>query len=142
MNPKTAGKQTEKKGLTMDMSRYSGSAFISVDDMRGGPRRMKISGFYIGNFDRPVLEFDESDDELTLNVTNTKVLVAQYGKDGRDWVGKEIELYLGETEYKGQKHESVLVRPVSPAIPFKERREPPKPEPKEVPADLNDEIPF
>jgi hypothetical protein len=37
-----------------------------------------------------------------------------YGKDSRDWVGCRIELFGGETEYQGQKTDSVLVRPISP----------------------------
>jgi hypothetical protein len=43
-------------------------------------------------------------------------LVRAYGPDSDDWVGKEIELYLGEVEYQKDFQPAVLVRPVSPSI--------------------------
>jgi len=115
----------------MDMSKFTGESFLKHADVAGGPRREKVVGVRMGSFDRPVLEF-ESGCKLALNSTNAKTLVGFYGKDSRDWIGVTIELYPGQTEYQGQKTDSVLVRPISPAKPFKERQ---TPEPE-------DEIPF
>lgn len=97
----------------MDMTEYAGTAFIGYDDIRNGPRQETITDVTIGNYDKPVLAF-ESGAQFSLNKTNTRVLVRAYGKDSRDWVGCRIELFGGETEYQGQKTNSVLVRPISP----------------------------
>ena len=120
----------------MDMTKYSGETFLKFDDVANGPRRETIVDVGIGGFDKPVLEF-ESGEKLSLNATNTRVLVKFYGKDSRDWVGVTIELFPGQTEFKGAKQNSVLVRPISPGKPFKERH---TPEPEKPP--MNDDIPF
>ena len=121
----------------MDMSKYSGETFLKFEDVANGPRREKVVDVGIGGFDKPVLEF-ESGEKLSLNATNNRVLCKFYGKDSRDWVGNTIELYPGETEYQGKKKSSVLVRPISPGKPFRERH---APEP-EKPPEMNDDIPF
>jgi hypothetical protein len=54
-----------------------------------------------------------------------------------DWIGKEIELSLGEIEYQGTPQEAILVSPISPPI---EKKTPPKP--KSSDGGMNDEIPF
>jgi hypothetical protein len=127
----------------MDMSKYTGSPYIKPDDVRQGPLKLRIKNVSEGSFDRPMLEFVDFDGKFSLNVTNTKTLTAHYGKNSDDWIGQEIELYLGQAPYDGKTIDSVLVRPISPTIPFKDRRDlPPEPKPEPVAIDLNDEIPF
>jgi hypothetical protein len=85
----------------MDISKYLGSAFRKVADVRvNGPLRMFIARVVEGKFDKPDLVFDDGT-RLSLSVTNTRNLVRDYGTDAADWIGKEIELYVGETEYEG-----------------------------------------
>jgi hypothetical protein len=36
-----------------------------------------------------------------VNATNNRILMRAYGRNSDDWVGKEIELYLGEIEFQG-----------------------------------------
>lgn len=123
----------------MDMSQYIGASFVKFQDVAHGPRTEKIAAIRQGGYDRPVAQF-ESGDSLSLNSTNVKTLIRHYGKDGRDWIGMTIELYAGQTEYRNEKKDSVLVRPISPPKPFDERV---RPEPKKLLAgDMNDEIPF
>jgi hypothetical protein len=43
----------------------------------------------------------ETGDVFSVNATNNRTLVRSYGKDSDAWVGKEIELHLGEIEYQG-----------------------------------------
>jgi hypothetical protein len=45
-----------------------------------------------------------------------------YGRESRDWIGREIELYIGATTYQGREQESVLVKPISPPIPVSGRK--------------------
>lgn len=124
----------------MDITKYLGSAFLRVGDVKvNGPIRMVIESVTEGKFDKPDLTFDDGT-RLSLNVTNTRTLARAYGTDGAGWIGKEIELYLGETEYEGKLQESILVKPISPSI---EKRPPPKPKGEsDKRGDLDDEIPF
>lgn len=98
----------------MDMRKFAGSAFIKLEDDRDGlPRVETITSVDEGNFGRPVLKF-ETGERLTLNATNVKALINAYGADDRDWIGCEIELFVGQTKYQGQYKDSILVRPFSP----------------------------
>ena len=112
----------------VDMLQYVNSPFLKVEHLREGTRKLKIAAIKAGNYNQQVLEFEDTDDQLALNVTNVKTLIAVFGRNSDDWIGKEIELYLGETIYEGKPRESVLVRAVSPAIPFKDRTPSPKTE--------------
>ena len=100
---------------------------------------MVIESVTEGKFDKPDLTFDDGT-RLSLNVTNTRILARAYGTDSADWIDKEIELNVGETEYQGKLQESILVKPISPPI---EKRPPPKPKGEsDKRGDLDDEIPF
>jgi hypothetical protein len=103
----------------MDMSKYGGAAFLKFDDVVSAPRRAKVVSVEIGAFDKPVLEF-ESGEKLSLNATNVRTLCKHFGQDSRGWAGITIEVFAGETEFKGVKQNSALVRPVtlSDDIPF------------------------
>jgi hypothetical protein len=124
----------------MDITKYLGSAFRRVGDVKvNGPIRVVITSAAEGQFDKLDLTFDDGT-RLSLSVTNTRTLVRAYGTESADWIGKEIELYLGETQYKGELQESILVKPISPPI---KKRPPPKPKGEsDRRGDLDDEIPF
>jgi hypothetical protein len=118
-----------------------GSAFIKLEEFEG-PRQEKIADVRIGDFDKLVLHLD-SGDRLSLNATNTKTLARAYGRDSRDWQGKVVELFIGQTKFKGAMQDSILVRPISPPLPVEQRRAPePTVEPVTTAADIDDEIIF
>jgi hypothetical protein len=101
---------------TMDITKYLGSAFLKVGDVKvNGPIRLVIASTAEGKFDKLDPAFDDGT-RLSLNVTNTRVLARAYGTDDADWIGKEIELNVGETEYEGKLQESILVKPISPPV--------------------------
>jgi hypothetical protein len=99
----------------MDMRKYSGETYIKTVDVRGGPLRAKIAVVREGQYGRPDLVF-ETGEILSLNATNNKILIRAYGPNSEDWIGKEIELFLGEVEYQKKMREAVIVRPVSPPL--------------------------
>ena len=118
----------------MDMSKYAGSAFLSLDDVVDGPIRGEIVHVELGSFDKPVVTFSNGC-RFSLNVTNSQALIKAFGKESDDWIGEQIELYAGELKYRGEVRPSVLARPLVQR----------KPEPKAAPkgsGDPNDEIPF
>jgi hypothetical protein len=133
-----SSKQRRERKLTMNMTKYAGAAFIKFEDVAQGPQRQTIADVRMGGYDRPVLEF-ESEHSLSINATNTRTLIKSYGEDSRDWIGLTIELYAGQIEFKGEKTNSVLVRPVSPGKPLKEWHAAERPAAR---AELDDEIPF
>jgi hypothetical protein len=98
----------------MDMRKYAGAMFIKVDDVRDGALRMQIAAIKEGQFEKADMVF-ESGEVLSLNATNTRILIREYGRDSADWIGKEVELRLGQVPFGGQLQDSVVVKPISPA---------------------------
>jgi len=98
----------------MDMRRY-GRGFVTLDDVRNGPRQEKIVAVTINErFNCPELEF-ESGDVFSLNVFNTRVMNRAYGPESDYWIGQIVELRLGHyiDNKDGQKKETVTLHPVS-----------------------------
>lgn len=118
----------------MNMSEYSGSAFVKINDLADGPERKTIANVEIGRYGRPVLTFTDRS-RLSVNVTNNKVLVRAFGDDDEAWVGQKIELYAGRTRYEDGETDSVLVRPFSPSAATR------KPQ-SDSDDSMSDEIPF
>jgi hypothetical protein len=104
----------------MDMRKYYGESFIRVIDVADGPLDETIAVIRQGKYDKPDLIF-ESGDILSLNATNFKALIRAYGSNSDDWIGKEIKLKKGQTEYQGEPQDSVVIEPVSPALSAKEK---------------------
>jgi hypothetical protein len=124
----------------MDISEHISGGFLKVGDLAGGVRREVIAEVRPGRYQNPDCEF-QSGAVLTLNATNLRALAAAWGPETDAWTGKEVELYVGKTQFNGQDRESVLVRPISPPIPA-EQRPKPAPKPRGAIAGLDDEIPF
>jgi hypothetical protein len=123
----------------MLMNEFASTAFIGKNDVREKPIRGKIKEVKPGNYDKPVVEF-ESGEHFSLNKTNVTTLIKAYGEDSRDWVGCEIELFFGKTNFQGEPKDTVRVRPLSP----ERHAAPSKPEKADEKrhTDLDDEVPF
>jgi hypothetical protein len=118
----------------MDMKKYSGEHFIKVADVRDCPLQMQIAVVREGKFEKPDLVF-ESGDVFSLNSTNNQTLIRSYGRNSDAWIGKTVELFLGEIEFQKEMREAVKVRPISPPI-----EKPPEKLASKPPYD--DQIPF
>jgi hypothetical protein len=118
----------------MDMSKYASSSFIKVDDLAEGPQQETIVAIEEGRYDKPVLVLGD-DTRLSLNGTNARELVAAFGANDKDWIGKRIELRAGTARFNGADTPSVLVRALD-VLPAAERTPLPQPD------DPDDEIPF
>jgi hypothetical protein len=120
-----------------DMSQYAGSQYWKVVDVRDGPVKMKIEAVGISKFNKPDLVFSDGS-RFSVNATNAKILCRAFGKRDDDWIGKDIELAIGQVQYEGETIESVIVRPISTvksATPSKVKNAAATPE-------FDDEIPF
>jgi hypothetical protein len=93
----------------VDMSKYTGSTFIKVDDLIHGPEQKQIIEIEEGRYDKPVVTFDDGS-KVSLNGTNVGTLIRAFGRNDADWIGKKIELYAGTLTYNGNDNPAVLVR--------------------------------
>ena len=66
------------------------------------PKQLTIEDVEEGSFDKPVLRFSDNT-LLSLNATNTKTLIRVYGQESDRWANKIVELYIGSTQYQGQR---------------------------------------
>jgi hypothetical protein len=120
----------------MKMSGYASAKFLSLKDVAEGPLRGVIRSIGQGDYDKPLIELSDGN-KLGLNKTAVRALIDDFGDDDSDtWVGRQIEIYQGEVQVRGQPQASLLVRglkgaavPVTPSKPSKRN-------------DLDDEIPF
>ncbi|KXB07154.1 hypothetical protein AKJ54_00690 [candidate division MSBL1 archaeon SCGC-AAA382K21] len=58
-----------------------------------------------------VIDIGIGDYELALNKTNARELEKAFGEVVENWQGKQIELKLGKSTYKGNPVDSVFVEP-------------------------------
>jgi hypothetical protein len=115
----------------MDLSQYTGTRYIKVEDLARGPQRKTIANVELGQWDRPVLTFTDRS-RLTLNATNVDRLIGLFGStNSEDLIDEQIELFLGPVKVQGAEKIIVLVRVVPSPSPSKSVKE-----------ELDDEIPF
>ena len=130
----------------MDMSKFSGTAFIKLEDVRKQPLQFRIAGVVTGKYDKPDLIFT-SGERFSLNATNNRVLVRAFGVASEDWIDRAIELYEGEGEFNQEIKPMVCVRPIpeTPETSFAadtSTKKPDKPPKAKKRSDMDDEIPF
>jgi len=56
-----------------------------------------------------VLSFDETDKQLALNITNSKLLAEKYGDDTDLWKGKQISLMVVKKNFAGKLVDGIQV---------------------------------
>jgi len=137
----SASRQERREEKSMDMRKYVTGTFISLDDLRDGSRHEKIVDVVEGKFDRPNVKF-ASGDMVSVNATNGRALMRAFGPQTGAWIGREVELYIGQLEYQGAVQDGVRIRPVAPEVAETTATEPPLH--TEVPPERDDdtEIPF
>jgi hypothetical protein len=134
-------KTSQDRRTSMDMRKYAGEQYLKVDDVRHGSLLVQIAVVKPGKFDKPDVVF-ETGQILSLSVTNDKILVRAYGPDSDDWLGKEIELTLGQIEFEKKPQDAIIVVPSSPALNETERKAAQDRLAAKNPGEMNDMIPF
>src|SRR5262245_2534981 len=118
----------------VDRSKDAGSIFIRFDDLANGPQQKLIVNVEDGQYDRPVVTFDDGTC-LSLNKTNVRFLIRAFGKDDQNWFDQDVELFQGTVNTKDGDRDSILIRlPATPAVA--KSPQPPRD------GDLDDKIPF
>lgn len=102
-------------GLTYDQL-FPGR-FIKAGEMDGKPATLTIKDVYLDQLEgedgrekpQAVVAFEEVNREWALNKTNAQCLVAMWGPDSGDWVGKRVTLYP-EPDASGLSDSGVCIR--------------------------------
>jgi hypothetical protein len=116
----------------MRIDKYLKNNFLNVEDIKAsGPIRGTIAAVTAGRFEKLNLIFDDGT-QVSCNQTSCKALARAYGKESDNWIGKEVEVTLGNILYDGEMSEAILIKPISP--PIEKKASPP--------SQFGDEIPF
>ncbi len=92
----------------MDINQQFPSKFIKEADLQGKPLVLTMARVTVesmeqsGGDTKPVVYFHGAKKGLALNVTNKNVLVLLYGPETDNWIGKQIELYPSQTDFRGE----------------------------------------
>jgi hypothetical protein len=137
--------QARRGDTTMDASRFAGSTFLGLDDVKDGKIKAEIFDVEEGGYKKLVLIFTNGL-KFSLNVGNTVEMIKAFGSETEGWRGEHVELYQGEVPYEGKMVPSVRVTPLMRAEGEEKKKLPPsKPKPKGgggKGGDMDDEIPF
>ena len=131
------------------------AAFISVghDEYWDIPQFRSVETMR-DNTQKPVVYFTGKEKGMTLNVTNKNAIVALYGQETDNWIGKPLILFPAMVDFQGQTVNAVRVRAPEPASADGDGQFRSSPGPQTAPApqapppavnsvtDLNDEMPF
>jgi hypothetical protein len=109
----TTGRYNDRRDK-MDLSKYAGSSFINLEDVRDGPVAEKIVDIVPGEYDKPNLIF-ESGRRFSMNKTNTGTLIRLFGKESKAAIGQQIKLVAGKVPTQNGEQDSVLIKGMPPA---------------------------
>lgn len=127
------------------------STYIKCDDLQGRAVQVRMNYVKfedIGGDNKPVLFFVGKDRGLVLNKTNANMIAELYGDETEAWPNQVIELYPSKTDFQGKRVDCIRVREPSKANgngnqaaaqPRHDERTPP---PRDLAAEMDDEIPF
>src|SRR5262245_17239504 len=97
----------------IDVNSYRKGRHITVKEF--GDNRVEVIAAVQENTQYKRLELVfESGDMLYLNATNLEWMIGQFGTDERAWIGKRVELHLGEVPFSGRPVSSILLQHAHP----------------------------
>ena len=103
----------------MKASDFLGGDFIKKEDLQDEDILVQIKNVEAAEFvDKQTAHIEKRlqlvlgiDKKLTLNSTNTKILVKRFGNDTNAWIGKTITLYYDESvSYAGRLTGGIRIR--------------------------------
>lgn len=108
----------------MKISRLFPSKYVKSADLNGKTVTLTIAKLVIEEMGhgaekerKPVLYFQKATKGLVLNRTNAMTVVALYGDESDDWVGKRISIYPTRIRAFGAMQETIRIREEIPAEP-------------------------
>lgn len=111
----------------MKTTEFFDSKYLAASDLANREHKLTIDHIEVADFKdgtrKPVLFFTGKKKGIALNKTNAKKLIAQYGDEMDNWIGKEVIVYPDIVDFQGQMVDCIRLRAVLKA------------------ADPNDELP-
>ena len=89
---------------------------LNADDLIGGDKIVTVTNVSIGDRDNPVIVHYDGDDGRPFKpcLTVRRILLAAWGKNGNDWIGKQARLYCDPTVvYAGKEVGGIRVSALS-----------------------------
>ena len=80
----------------MDMSKFLGGNYLRKEDVDQRGTDLCISHVMeeeVGEDNKPCIHWTSNHKPMALNKTNTRILMAAFGNDSRDWAGKWVNVY-------------------------------------------------
>lgn len=113
--------------MGIDVNNVYPSKYLKASDLQGRTIKVEIATAAMekmGNDTKLVIYFKGKEKGMVLNKTNAQQIAAVYSPNTDGWLGKEIKLYPGKTQFNGQTVDSLKVEVVPPnadpdeAVPF------------------------
>lgn len=134
----------------MNINEAFPSNYLKAEDLKGKEPNVTISHVSMekmGDDNKMVLYFRNSEKGMVLNKTNAMNIAAWYGPETDDWEGKRVKLVVAWVDFQGRSVQALRVRPAdngngqsAPMVTSGGQRNAPPSQPAH--ADLDDEIPF
>ena len=128
------------------------SKWLKAADLKGRSAIVTIERVELENFkndkgyeeDKLVVYFEGKTKGLIVNQTNWDLIGEVTGEeDDSSWPGHRIELYSKKVPLRGKEVDAIRVRePTQLELPKSTKPLPPKPAPKPLAEEMDDEIPF
>jgi hypothetical protein len=103
----------------MNINNAFRSRYLKAADLEGGEFTVSISKvglMEVGDDEKAVIYFSESDKGLVLNKTNALKIASAYSDETDSWLGHAIVLYTTKVPYQGNSVDGIRVRiPSSPS---------------------------
>jgi hypothetical protein len=100
----------------LDMSECVGSNILAAKDLEDGKvytaTILKVFKHQFEDGIKPVILTDYMGKKIVLNPTRAKAFVAAWGLNGKNWVGRMFQFWLGIAFFQGAKVGSIEVAPV------------------------------
>ena len=101
----------------MKISAAFPSNWLKAEDLGGQPRIVTVRACVMEELGqgrdkdkKPVLYFEKGPKGFVLNVTNANTIKKAYGDDTANWIGKPIEIYPTQVEFKGDMVDAIRIR--------------------------------
>ena len=109
--------ETKREANEMNINTLYPSKYLSASDCEDEDLHLTIRGVrveQVGEEQKPMLYFQESEKPLVLNKTNAKTVSTLHGAETNDWKGKRITLYSTEVEFGGKTQLGIRIRLKAP----------------------------
>lgn len=103
--------------MALDLRKYTQGKWFNGNSLAPDERKVvtirnaRDHRFERSNETRPILEFEEIEQKLSLNNTRLLKLIELLGDDPDKWAGKRITLYQTEVNFGGKQVPSIAISP-------------------------------